>query len=879
MPAARCNISRSFFCFLFFALLYASALLPAAADDRVCVLYDRIKSANTDTAVGNCPAGTSHDIITITEDITLSEPLPPITGRITIEGGGHTISGDGKYRIFDVNGGQLTIKHLTLTKGRAPEAEYGGAIRLRNGAQVTVENSPLAENAAANGGGAIYADGGTLRINASDFDTNCVVGASHIVDENRSSADAARVEDNDGCLRVTYYWPSPEAMVATEQGDGGAISFANGAQVFIEHTAFSNNKATNGGAIANLSNSGGLTVTGSSFSGNLAEGSGGAIDTKGGATDITRSSFQNNKARAGGGVLKAGSGAAHFSNTTFYNNWAGHGGVAALEDGALVMTHVTMKDNGGSPTGGGAIANWGGIVKLRNSIIDGSGSHEDCVGALEQIAGTLSRDGTCGHFRSADPLLDDLTGEPAWHPLRDGSPAIDAADPEFCIQSDQIGMARPHGGGCDIGAIESTTAAPPIPEELEICPLPEQIVAANTDAPFGACPAGNGPDIFYLIRDIKLEAPLPQITSDITIEGNGYTLSGDGRFRIFDVKAGKLTINNLTLADGDAGPRSQEHGGAIRLRDAAQVVINDSTFRSNKAQSGGAIALEDRATQLIINRSQFVRNRAVFDGGALYAFNSGVITIENSSFVRNIVQRGDSTGGAISAQDATIVDISNSTFIRNVATMGGAISGGLPTNFYRSAVNLRLTHVTMLNNAGYGTGLYLAKNNQVPVRMLNSVIVGRGDTVHCHAQLAQNVGNFIADGTCSPQLSGDPMLEEATDSKAYVSPMPGSPLIGAADPRFCLRTDQNGSARSMTGRCDIGAIETIPASRPLFDCAVTTTTGLNFRDAPNGNRIGAVPVQATLTVLARTPHWIKVDHQGALGWISADYVTTQGNCD
>jgi len=879
MPAARCNSSRSFVCLLLFALVFASALPPAAADDRVCVLSDRIKSANTDTALGNCPAGTSHDIITIAEDITLSEPLPPITGTITIEGGGHTISGGGKTRIFDVDGGQLTIKHLTLTKGRAPEAEYGGAIRLRNGAQLTVENSTLAENAAANGGGALYADGGTARVKASEFDTNCVVAASHIVEENRGSADAASVVDNDGCLRVTYYWPSPEAMVDTVQGDGGAISFANGAQVFIEHSAFSNNKATNGGAIANLSNSGGLTVTGSSFSGNLAAVDGGALDMNGGTVEIAQSSFVKNKADGAGGMLHIEASAVQVTNTTIHGNRAGgHGGVAALDDGELTLTHATMKDNGASFTGD-AIANWGGIVRLRNSIIDGSGSHEDCVGALEQIAGTLSRDGTCGHFRSVDPLLDDLTGEPAWHPLRDSSPAIDAADPEFCLQSDQIGMARPHGGGCDIGAVESTTAAPPIPEALEICPLPEQIVAANTDAPFGACPAGNGPDSFYLIRDITLDKPLPQITSDITIEGNGYTLSGDGRFRIFDVMAGKLTINNLTLADGDASARYTEYGGAIRLRGAAQVVINDSTFRNNKAQFGGAISIEDKTTRLIINRSGFVGNRAVFDGGALYAFNSGVITIENSSFVRNFSQRGDGTGGAISAQEALSVDISNSTFIRNVAAVGGAIYGGIRSSYIPSRLSLALTHVTMLNNAGYGTGIYIEKNNQGAIRMRNSVIVGRGDAVHCHGRLAQNAGNFIADGTCSPQLSGDPMLEEATDSQAYVSPMPGSPLITAADPRFCLPTDQIGGARSVTGRCDIGAIETIPVSRALSDCAVTTASGLNFRDAPNGNRISVVSANTTLAVLARTPSWIKVDHQGALGWISADYVTTQGNCD
>ena len=77
--------------FIAVAALFA-ATAPSSAS--VCTLADHIRSANTNTAVGFCPAGTSHDIITIAEDITLTEALPPITGTITIEGGGHTISGD-----------------------------------------------------------------------------------------------------------------------------------------------------------------------------------------------------------------------------------------------------------------------------------------------------------------------------------------------------------------------------------------------------------------------------------------------------------------------------------------------------------------------------------------------------------------------------------------------------------------------------------------------------------------------------------------------------------------------------------------------------------------------------------------------------------------
>ena len=86
-------------------------------------LVAAIRAANSSSDVS---------IITLTADITLSEALPPITGRLTIEGGGHTISGNDAYRIFDVNGGALTVKNATLTDGNAGDGA-GGAIRMRNG--------------------------------------------------------------------------------------------------------------------------------------------------------------------------------------------------------------------------------------------------------------------------------------------------------------------------------------------------------------------------------------------------------------------------------------------------------------------------------------------------------------------------------------------------------------------------------------------------------------------------------------------------------------------------------------------------------------------------------------------------------------------------
>ena len=90
--------------------------------------------------------------------------------------------------------------------------------------------------------------------------------------------------------------------------------------------------------------------------------------------------------------------------------------------------------------------------------------------------------------------------------------------------------------------------------------------------------------------------------------------------------------------------------------------------------------------------------------------------------------------------------------------------------------------------------------------------------------------------------------------------------------------DQIGQSRPLGGGCDIGAIEAVPPIQALSACRVTTTHALNYRDGPHGNRIGGVPYNATLRAAARTPGWFQVDYEGATGWISADYVETEGEC-
>ena len=191
-----------------------------------------------------------------------------------------------------------------------------------------------------------------------------------------------------------------------------------------------------------------------------------------------------------------------------------------------------------------------------------------------------------------------------------------------------------------------------------------------------------------------------------------------------------------------------------------------------------------------------------------------------------------------------------------------------------------LTHVTVYSSSIYAIQkLESAFGARSAINLRNSLIAGAPYMIHCKGPLAENVGNLIQGGSCEPMLSDDALLEEPTDSATFLSPSAGSIAIRAADPRYCPETDQVGTPRAIVGPCDIGAIESIPVSQALSDCAVTTIHVLNFRAAPNGTKIGQVQHKHTFTATARTPGWFQVEDQGAVGWISADYVETEGDCE
>ena len=95
------------------------------------------------------------------------------------------------------------------------------------------------------------------------------------------------------------------------------------------------------------------------------------------------------------------------------------------------------------------------------------------------------------------------------------------------------------------------------------CTLVNAMAAAQLDSVWASCPAGDGADTIILNSDVTLSADLGSVSTEITIRGNGNTVSGDDEGRVFLVTdGGRLTINNLTISNG----RIADPGGAIQVR-------------------------------------------------------------------------------------------------------------------------------------------------------------------------------------------------------------------------------------------------------------------------------------------------------------------------
>ncbi len=212
------------------------------------------------------------------------------------------------------------------------------------------------------------------------------------------------------------------------------------------------------------------------------------------------------------------------------------------------------------------------------------------------------------------------------------------------------------------------------------CSLREAIIAANTDQPVGACPAGSGDDVIVFAGHLA-GGTLPvtlggrlKITANLTIQGGGVVLDGAGSQELLSALAGtgaapieRLVVTDLTVRNA-RGTGLSATARRVELRDCVfedngQVLANGPTgvrsvhaeflaervvFRRNLGTAAlsatGPVVAGPGSVTTTLRDCRFEDN----PGAAMLQFSdaANVVTVLNSEVLRN--------GSGISVQADTV---------------------------------------------------------------------------------------------------------------------------------------------------------------------------------------------------------------------------------
>ena len=444
------------------------------------------------------------------------------------------------------------------------------------------------------------------------------------------------------------------------------------------------------------------------------------------------------------------------------------------------------------------------------------------------------------------------------------------------------------------------------------CSLREAIIAANTDAAYNGCPLGSGADSITFAADytITLTSQLPQVTTQITITGNGTDKTiieanaspNIATYRVLYVGGvgSNLTLNNLQIRHGrvttnpggggilnfqgnltltnvlvtDNSSTTEVGGGVYNVY--STLTVSNSVFSNNfTGVNGGGIA--NLAGDIIVTDSEFLSNSATNGGGGISTtYNTGngdpaSASISSSYFGFNTADNG----GGLNTED-TNTTITNSTFDTNTATTdgGGLYVGGTAT----------VTNNTFSSNKASNNGAGII-NNGGTLALINTIIAGSKGSDNT-TDTGADCGNFGTIGTMKNNLIEDTgadacgLVDNVNGNVIGFSAFLGnldyyggvtksfelltsSKAINGGDNASCPLKDQTGDFRLNADGgqggtvCDIGSYEVWDTTLPV---ALIDTKPAN----PSSSASATFTFSATdnLTVTPNFLYWCELDGAG-----------------
>jgi hypothetical protein len=309
----------------------------------------------------------------------------------------------------------VEITGVMIRGGATNSASEGGG-GIKNIGKMTLESVHIYQNASGSANGSYSGTGGGIH------NTGILLLSSTQIRENMSGNAA-------GIFNQQIGYISPGILT-------------------LKNTEITRNQATNSyGGVQNL---GILFVNDSTFMENTTGGNGGAIANSGTA-EIETSSIIGNQAGRGGGIDNGG--VITLINCTISANFAtsaSGNGAAIYNKGTTNLSNSTVAKNSSPAKIFSSIYVVSGTVNMKNTIVDEGGAGCDKQGSTSSFTSqgyNIDRGTSCGlsspgDRQNLDPMLDPLTSD-GTHPLRPGSPAIDAAPVYIAAATDQRRIRRP----------------------------------------------------------------------------------------------------------------------------------------------------------------------------------------------------------------------------------------------------------------------------------------------------------------------------------------------------------------------------------------------------------------------------------------------------
>ncbi len=426
--------------------------------------------------------------------------------------------------------GTMTIEESVIENNSAAD---GGAIYSR-GLALTIQNSTIRNNFVRQAGGGFYGGGAILQ----EINADAVLTILNSTIQNNLSNPVGSVGGGIALLAGRLLVQDSTLADNVGYGGGGAIYTAAGVTVELQNSRLLNNRTMLEGGNNNflggaIYNGGALTVDDSTLSGNMAT-DGGAIFSGGEGSSfiLRRSTVSGNSANGGGGGLLLFPGSHVIENSTISGNTATIGGGIrsgiTADLGTVLLYNVTLQNNSASNDGAHLYIDDGSQpITVQNTILGLTLNGAACYPGVALVSAgyNLARDESCGltgalDQQNRDPLLEPLAdngGATQTHLPQPGSPAIDTALAN-CLTTDQRGIGRPSGAACDIGAVEVVVDAPtstPTPTATNTnTPLP---TATPTNTPL---PTATPNNLNYVVTAVEITQAIQDLQNSVPLIRN-----------------------------------------------------------------------------------------------------------------------------------------------------------------------------------------------------------------------------------------------------------------------------------------------------------------------------------------------------------------------